>query len=400
MERDVLKRSVVLWVNEASQRGHVVLVIDQTGSAAALLLVAAADRGVPVAYVPGLVMRRAADLYAGAAKTDPKDAFVLADYASRDSDRLQWAAPDDELPARLRVLNGRDADLAADATRACNRLRDALLAVSPALERAAGDRLAATAGLRQALARRPTPTALKRAGRARIRTAIARRNPRKADRLADAVWEALKSQTITVAAEASWGEAIADLAPDLDRIAERRRRLEKDIEEALMAHPLGKALSTIRGFGPRTGARTLAEIGDPQRFHNGSRLASYAGLAPAGPQSGRSHTTRAGRRGNHRLKNAMIQAAQTAYRHDPHTAAYYRKKRAEGKKHNQAITAPARKRCNIVPAILKTQTPHPHPPAFFFAKSAYFMVRSVWSSVVFSSYRDFCTRRYLLLVYR
>ena len=35
------------------------------------------------------------------------------------------------------------------------------------------------------------------------------------------------------------------------------------------------------GFGPRTGARTLAEIGDPNRFANPARLAAYAGLAPA-----------------------------------------------------------------------------------------------------------------------
>ena len=96
---------------------------------------AAAHRQVPVAYVTGLAMRRAADLYAGAAKTDPKDAAVLADYARRNADRLSWTAPSDELLARLRILNGRDADLAADATRAANRLRDALLAVSPALER-------------------------------------------------------------------------------------------------------------------------------------------------------------------------------------------------------------------------------------------------------------------------
>lgn len=347
-------------IGEAAGWGAVVLVVDQTGSAAALLLEAAARRGVAVAYVPGLVMRRAAGLCAGAAKTGPKDAFVLADYASRNADRLQWAAPTDELLARLRVLNGRDADLAADAARAANRLRDALLAVSPALERAAGDHLAA-AGLRQALVRWPTPTALKGAGRARIRTAIARRNPRKADRLADAIWAALKSQTITVAAEASWGEAISDLAPDLDRILERRQQLEKDIQEAFMAHPLGKALSTMCGFGPRTGARTLAEIADPWRFDNGSRLASYAGLAPVDSQSGRHHTTRASRRGNHRLKNAMLQAAHTAYRHDPCAAAYHRKKRAEGKKHNQATTALARKRCNTVLATLKTRTPHQPP---------------------------------------
>ena len=114
-------------IDDAAVHGKVALVIDTTSSAASLLLEAAARREVPVAYVTGLAMRRAADLYAGAAKTDPKDAAVLADYARRNADRLSWTTPSDELLARLRILNGRDADLAADATRAANRLRDALL---------------------------------------------------------------------------------------------------------------------------------------------------------------------------------------------------------------------------------------------------------------------------------
>jgi hypothetical protein len=50
------------------------LMIDQPGSIAQLALAVAARRGVPVAYVPGLVMRRAADLYPGEAKTDRRDA--------------------------------------------------------------------------------------------------------------------------------------------------------------------------------------------------------------------------------------------------------------------------------------------------------------------------------------
>ena len=120
-----------------------------------------------MAYVTGLAMRRAVDLYAGAAKTDPKDAQVLADYARRNADRLTWTTITDELLARLRILNGRDTDLAADATRAANRLRDALLAVSPALERAVGDRLVSVPGLRAALAKWSTPTALRAAGKAR-----------------------------------------------------------------------------------------------------------------------------------------------------------------------------------------------------------------------------------------
>ena len=47
---------------------------------------------------------------------------MLADFAWRNADRLTWTTVTDELLARLRILNGRDTDLAADATRAANRL--------------------------------------------------------------------------------------------------------------------------------------------------------------------------------------------------------------------------------------------------------------------------------------
>lgn len=349
-------------IDDASAHGVVGLVIDTTGSAAALLIETAARRGVRVAYVSGLVMRRAADLYAGAAKTDPKDAFVLADYARRNADRLGWVEPSDELLARLRILNGRDADLAADATRAANRLRDALLAVSPALERAVGDKAVRSAGVRDALARWGTPTALRAAGKARLRARIAKRSPRSAGRLTDAIWAALDAQTVTVAAEATWGDTISELAADLNRINERRGQLADDIEEAFLEHPLGKVLTTLCGFGPRTGARTLAEIGDPHRFDNASRLAAYAGLAPVDRQSGRHHHTQRPRGGNHRLKNALFTAAFIAAQHDPDARAYYQQKRSEGKRHNAAVICVARRRCNIILAMLKTQTPYQPPP--------------------------------------
>ena len=163
---------------------------------------------------------------------------MLADYARRNADRLTWTTVTDELLARLRILNGRDTDLAGDATRAANRLRDALLAVSPALERAVGERLMSTPGLRAALVRYPTPTALRTAPKARVRTLISRRSPRIAATLTNEIWAALNSQTVTVPAEKTWGETIGDLAADLDRIIDRRQRLAADIEQAFLEHPL------------------------------------------------------------------------------------------------------------------------------------------------------------------
>ena len=153
----------------------------------------------------------------------------------------------------------------------------------------------------------------------------------------------------------------AELAADLDRICERRDQLATTIEDAFMGHPLGKVLASLCGFGPRTGARTLAEIGDPNRFADGGRLAAYAGLAPVDWQSGRSATVRKPRGGNHRLKNAMFTAAFVATQHDPDARAYYQRKRSQGKRHNAAVICVARRRCNIILAMLKTQTPYQPP---------------------------------------
>jgi hypothetical protein len=66
-------------LGRASKHGTPGLVVDQPGSIAQPALAVARSQQVPVAYVPGLVMRRAADLYPGEAKTDKRDALIIAD---------------------------------------------------------------------------------------------------------------------------------------------------------------------------------------------------------------------------------------------------------------------------------------------------------------------------------
>ena len=148
-------------------------------------------------------MRQPADLYPGEAKTDRRDAFILADTARTRRRQVHWLdASSDELLAQLRVLNGFDTDLAAGQTRVTNRLRDALTSISPALERALGDRLK-HAGVRDLVAACPTLTALRAAGPDKIRETIARRSPRLAPKAAEAVAKALAAQDVTVAAATS-----------------------------------------------------------------------------------------------------------------------------------------------------------------------------------------------------
>ena len=354
---------LVALIEAARQHGTPGLVIDQPGSIAQLAIAVAAQHQVPVAYVPGLVMRRAADLYPGEAKTDRRDAFVIADTARTRRRSVHWLdTHNDELLDQLRVLNGFDVDLAADLTRLTNRLRDSLVAVSPALERAVGSRLH-QAGVRDLLAKFPTPTALRAAGRARITTIVKKRSPRIAVKVADAVMAALDAQSVTMPAEQAVGRVIAELAVELDRIHTRRDALATEIEEVFLAHPFGQVLVTLPGIGPRTGARILAEIGDGTRFANGSKLASYAGLAPVTRQSGTSIRGESqSRRGNHRLKNAMFLAAFASLR-SPESKAFYDRKRAEGKKHNAAVICLARRRCDVILAMLRNLEPYRTPEA-------------------------------------
>ncbi|MEU2874645.1 IS110 family transposase, partial [Streptomyces olivoreticuli] len=65
----------------AAKFGTVLVIVDQPASIGALPLTVARDAGCKVAYLPGLAMRRIADLYPGEAKTDAKDAAVIADAA-------------------------------------------------------------------------------------------------------------------------------------------------------------------------------------------------------------------------------------------------------------------------------------------------------------------------------
>lgn len=338
------------------------LVIDQPGSIGTLAVALARRRGVPVAYVPGLVMRRASELYPGEAKTDRRDSFVIADTARIHQARVHWLVASDELLDELRILGGHDDDLAHDRTRTANRLRDMLLQASPAVERVLGERLE-HAAVRALLERYPTPSAMRAAGRRRMLRLVQPRAPRMGARLVDELQAALDAQTVTAPAEDTIGRVIRDLAIELSRLAAARERLATEIEAVFQRHPSAPVLLSIPGIGARTGARILTEIGDITRFPTPGHLAAYAGLAPVTKQSGRSiNGEHKSRRGNHRLKNALWLSAFCSLHHPP-ARDYYARKRAEGKKHNAAILCLARRRCDLIHRMLHTGLSYGELPA-------------------------------------
>jgi transposase len=338
-----------------SLRGHgsVLVVVDQPSSIGSLAIAVARSMGIDVAYLPGLAMRRIADLHPGNAKTDARDAFVIADAARTLPHTLRRVDLDDEQLAELEVLVGHDDDLAAQSTAVANRIRGLLLQIHPALERAIGEN-ASHPGVLDVLVRFGGPTGLRAAGRTKIRNTLRKNAPRMGDRLADQIWGALGEQTVVIPGTVAAEKVLTRLAGQLITLQTQRKEVGTEIEQALDALPLYAVLTSMPGVGVRTAARILIEIGDASTFPTAGHLAAYAGIAPVTRRSGTSIRGEfPSRSGNKNLKNAFFMSAFASLRADPVSRAYYDKKRAEGKKHNAALICLARRRSDVIYAMLR-----------------------------------------------
>lgn len=355
--RQVLARAVANREREidelltwASDHGAT-LVVDQPNGGAAALVQACWDHGIVVGYLHGLAMARARDFYEGEAKTDPKDAFVIADVARAHPGRIVVLEAVAEERARLELLCGRDEDLRGDVVRTTNRIRQLLGTYWPAYAATLGERLVTKAGL-GLLERYPDPRKLPRLGTSRVAAFLKQHRASGAGAFAGALVEAVKEQRTEVAGAPTAVELVRELVVELRGLIGRREVNAQEIEAAFFALPEAPILLSLPGVGPRLGAKIVVEIGDIARFPTPAKLASYAGLGPSSRQSGTSmNGAVASRRGNHRLKNALFLAAFASLRHPP-SRTYYERKRTQGKRHNEAVMCLARRRVDVLHAML------------------------------------------------
>jgi len=342
------------------EHGTVLVVVDQPASIGALAIAVARSLGTEVAYLPGLAMRRIADLHPGEGKTDARDAYVIADAARTMPHTLRRVGADDETLAGLSVLAGYDDDLAAQSTRLSNRLRDALLHVHPALERLLGKHID-RGGVLDLLAAAGTPAQLRALGADGIATVMRSHSPRLAKTLPAKILTALDTQTVVVPGTAEFGRVITGVAAQLREVTAERAALAADLEARLDAHPLAEVLTSMPGVGFRTAIKILTIVGDGSAFPTAGHLAAYAGLAPVTRRSGSSikGETRS-QRGNHALKSALFLSAFASLA-DPTSRAYYDRKRSQGKRHNAALICLARRRVDVIFAMLRDREPYQHP---------------------------------------
>ena len=108
------------------------MVVDQPATIGALAVAVAQDMGITVGYLPGLSMKRIADLTPGSAKTDAKDAAVIAGAARTMPHTLRAISPSDEDAAVLSMLTGFDLDLARQVNQTKGRIRGPVIHPGPA----------------------------------------------------------------------------------------------------------------------------------------------------------------------------------------------------------------------------------------------------------------------------
>ena len=343
--------------------GQVLVVVDQPATIGALAVAVAQDMGFTVGYLPGLSMRRIADLTPGSAKTDAKDAAVIAQAARTMPHALRAVSTSDEDAAALSMLTGFDLDLARQVNQTANRIRGLYTQIHPALEAVVGPWLEHDAVL-EVIAAWPTPADLKRAGKARIDAKLKKHGCRRHATWAGQIVSALEHQSVVVAGTDAAAVVLPHLARQLIALHAQRADVAAQVETLVQAHPLYQVLTSmpgIRGPGrrrpcwPRPWARTS---------DTGAQLASYAGLAPVTRRSGSSirgeHVSHGG---NKRLKRAMFLSAFASLRSDPVSQAYYQRKRDQGKRHNQAVLALAHRRILTLHAMIRNGALYDPQPA-------------------------------------
>lgn len=353
---------VALLATAGSLARQLIWAVDIIGAPSAMLLALLARAGQSVRYASGRVVAAMSAAYAGEGKTDAKDAYVIAETARLRRD-LSEVDTGTDLVRKLAVLTGHRADLIADRVRMINRLRDLMTSVFPSLERAFD--YSSHKGALVLLTGYATPDRIRRIGHTRLTGWLRNRNVRGSADVAARATAAAKAQTVVLPGQDLTASIITELANGILALDDRLKALDAQIEATFAEHPQAAIIQSMPGFGPFLGASLLVGANDLRAFPSAGHLAAAAGLVPVPNDSGR-------RTGNlHRplrysrpLRHVFYLSAQTSMMRAGPNRGYYLKKRAQGATHSQAVISLARRRIDVLWALLRenrtwTATPPP-----------------------------------------
>jgi len=309
-----------------------------------LLVDTLVDAGHPVVPIHPNVIKASRPRYrAAGGKSDPGDAFIVADVLRTDGHRFaSLRPPSDEIKA-LRALVRTRADLVRDRVALSNQLRALLESFWPgaALIFAEIDSPISLAFLE----RYPTPESAARLGAKRL-AAFLSTHSYSGRRTPEELLLRLRSAPLPLAgpAEATLkGELVCSLIAVLRSVLEQLRRITSLLEGAVSALADGRLLMSFPRAGRVNAAQILAELGDDRaRFQTEQHLAAEAGVTPVTHASGKSRGVTWRWACNKRLRLAITTFADHSRHQSAWAADVYRRARARGADHPHAIRVLAR----------------------------------------------------------
>ncbi len=306
--------------------------------------------------INNLKLARFKEIFPGAAKNDEIDArkglelFQLSEHLPLAKGVLQEVAATPQENNILKRLTRRRRRLVNERVRVLNSLQADLQAVCPgllAITRDAGNlwflRFLTSASTLPKLARRRHSSLLKVPGVGVNYAGMIQQ------------WQSQAH----FSHEAEWvGEMIREDAARVLELHGKIKALEAKCEQIADQSKIAQLLDSLPGFGLVSISELAGEIGTVDHFGKEASLALYLGMSHLDNKSGKYQGTKAPKHVNTRAKAAMMVAVDRHRKQVTESQRYYDKKRAEGKKHNQAIRALGRHLCRIIYKMLKEERPY------------------------------------------
>jgi transposase len=325
-----------------------------------LLVDTLVEAGFVVVPIHPNVLKAARPRYrAAGGKSDPGDAYMLADLLRTDGHRFRPLCPPSDATRALRALVRTRDDLVATRVALANQLRallDSFWAGAAALFADVDSPIALAF-----LARFPTPHSAARLGPKRLAAFLAQHAY--CGRRAPAVLLARLTAAPTGCAGEQEAEAKGEavrafvrvLAPLVTQVAE----LTAAVEHAVATHADGPIVMSFPRAGRVNAAQILAELGDERaRFPTADQLAAEAGGAPVTYASGKQRGVAFRWACNKRLRQAVVCFADNSRHSSPWAADVYRRARARGCDHPHAVRILARAWLRIVWRCWQTSKPY------------------------------------------
>jgi len=309
-----------------------------------LLVDTLVDAGIRVVPIHPNKLKAARERYSSSgAKSDPGDAYVLADFLRTDGHRFRELAPLSEATRALRALVRSRDDLVKAKVALTNQLAAQLAVFWPGAAEVFY-RLDSAIAL-AFLEKYPTPEAAAHLGERRL-TAFLRRNAycgrKPVGELLARLQTAPRGLVGGIEGEAR-GECVKALVRALKVLLPQISELEGAIAVALDEHPDGAVFKSLPRAGEVNAAQLLAEIGDVrERFPSDDVLAMEAGVVPVTRRSGKAISVGFRWACNKRLRRAVTTWADNTRHASSWARDLYARARARGADHPHAIRILAR----------------------------------------------------------